>query len=145
MKKLIVFLCCFATLSVSAKKLSSDKVPAPVKSAFSKMFSGAKDVSWEQESAGYEVNFTNKGTEMSAVFDASGAWKETETTIGQSELPNAAKDYIAGQAKGKKIKDAARIQAADGSITYEADVAGTDYIFSDAGVFIKTIKDEDGD
>jgi len=44
----------------------------------------------------YEINFKDKGVEMSANFDAAGKWLETETEIKASDLP---KEVSASAAK----------------------------------------------
>lgn len=41
---------------------------------------------WDKEDDGYEANFVKDGKTMSATFDASGDWKETETDIKVNEL-----------------------------------------------------------
>ncbi len=123
-----------------AQKLDAAKVPAAAKAGFAKAFPKATAVKWEMEDKDYEVGFKQDGKEMTAVLDAQGALKETETDIKASELPKAVTDYLAAHYKGAKIKEAAIIKAANGQVTYEAEIAGKDVIFDSKGAFVKEVK-----
>jgi hypothetical protein len=46
---------------------------------------------------------------------------------------------------GKNIKEAAKIVDAGGTVTYEAEVQGTDYLFDANGNFIKIETDDPDD
>ena len=89
MKKIIVILsaCLLISLMGYSQKITPDKVPVPVKQAFAKKFPAATDVKYEMEKKDYEINFKDKGVEMSANFDAMGNWLETETEIKPADLP----------------------------------------------------------
>ncbi len=107
--------------------------PAAVKAAFAKLYPTVKNVKYSKENSDFEAEFTYNGHEMSAVFDAKGTLKETETEIAVSALPAAVRDYVAKQMPGKKIKEAAEIVDASGVKTYEAEVGGKDLMFDMAG------------
>jgi hypothetical protein len=141
MKKTIAALLCFASLAAGAQKMVASKVPAAVKASFTKSFPTAKDTKWEKEDGDYEAAFTQNGQKMSASFDASGAWKETEKTIALASLPAAATKYLQQHYKGQKVKEAAELKMADGSTRYEAEVKGKDVIFDSNGNLLKTQKD----
>ena len=141
MKKIMTTLLMALSASVFAQKIDASKVPAPVKSTFTKNFSEVKDVKWEQEKGNYEANFNQNGQKMSALMDATGNLLETETAIGVHALPSGVTDYIAKNYKDEKIKEAARLKMANGDINYEAEVKGTDLIFDATGRFIKAVKD----
>lgn len=126
--------------SCNAQKLDASKVPSAVKSSFEKQYPGTTG-KWEKENNDYEVNFEKDGHEMSTVIDASGVIKETETEIKVAELPETVLSYVKENYKGKTIKEAAKIMKADGTINYEAEVAGKDVIFDANGKFIKEAKD----
>lgn len=103
--------------------------PQAVVATFNQKFPGATDVDWDKEKNGeWEAGFKLNGTEMSANFSDAGQWLETETEIAVSELPQAVRTAL----QGKRIKEAARIQKADGSTVYEAEVRRKDLLF-DAG------------
>jgi len=132
-----MFLITFTIIaSASAQKLDASKVPAPVKESFSKQYPTAK-ASWKKEGSNYEAEFKNNGTEMSAVYDAGGKLKESETDIKISELPPSVMPYVNEHYKGKKITEASKITMANGTIEYEAEVEGKDLMFDANGKFIK--------
>jgi hypothetical protein len=124
-----------------AQKLSEAKVPAAVKSAQEKKFPGITKVTWSKEENDFESEFTQNGKTMSAIYDPKGNWIETETTINVTTLPQPIVKYIAQHMAGKRIKEAARVDKADGSIAYEAEISNTDYIFDATGKLLKTEKD----
>ncbi|MEO6758998.1 MAG: PepSY-like domain-containing protein [Saprospiraceae bacterium] len=89
-----------------------------------------KDVDWGMEKNGqWEAEFDQNKVEMSANFSADGKWVETETEMKVADLPAAVKNAL----KGKKVKEAARIQRADGSTVYEAEVRHKDLLFDADG------------
>ena len=141
MKKSIVVMLCLASFAASAQKMSVSKVPASVKAAFAKAFPGINDAKWEAEHGDYEANFKQNGQKMSASFDASGAWKETEKPISVASLPATVTRYTQEHYKGQKIKGAAELKMADGTIQYEAEIKQTALIFDASGNFIRTQKD----
>jgi Skp family chaperone for outer membrane proteins len=143
-RSLVIGMITFAFMSntCSAQKLQDNQVPQAVKSAQEAKFPGMK-VKWEKEGKDFEAAFTKDGKKMSAVFDAKGTWKETETDIKASELPKAVTDYMMKTAKAKSIKEAAIVNKADGSTVYEAEANGKDYVFDSTGKFLKAEKDED--
>jgi uncharacterized protein YecA (UPF0149 family) len=126
-------------LGVANAQSKKETVPSPVKEKFATMYPNATKVSWEKEGDYYEAEFDNNKVETSVVFDATGKHIETEIEIAVSELPQAARDYVAQNMAGKKIKEAAKITAADGTVTYEAEVDEADYIFDANGNFVKKI------
>lgn len=129
------------SLSAQEKKEQSVSPTAEAKAGFQKQFPGATKVKWEKEKGDYEVNFMEKGVEMSAVIDPKGMLKETESTVKTTELPATVTGYIQQHYKGQKIKEAAKITKADGTVNYEAEVNKSDLLFDAAGKFIKVAKD----
>ncbi len=126
--------------TVNAQKLDVAKVPSAVKTSFEKKYPGVA-AKWEKENGNYEVNFKQEGTTMSVLIDPKGTIVETETDIKITELPVAVLSYIKEHYKGKTIKEGAKITKADGTVNYEAEVAGTDVIFDANGKFIREAKD----
>ena len=123
MKKIIVLLsaCMLISLMGYSQKITPDKVPAPVKEAFANKFPTATDVKYEMEKKDYEINFKDKGVEMSANFDATGKWLETETEIKQSDLPKEVSASVAKNFAGYKISEVAKVEC-DKGICYEMDL-----------------------
>ena len=104
--------------------------PSAVHEAFSKKFPGVSAVEWDKENAReWEAEFEQNGKQLSANFRTDGAWLETETEILVSELPASVQAAL----KGKKVKEAARIERADGSTVFEAEVRRKDWLFDASG------------
>lgn len=129
MKK-IMLLSLFAL--VSCATAFSANPPEAVLAAFTQKFPNAQDVDWSKEKNGeWEAEFEPPGSndEISAVFSSDGRWLETETEIAFSALPAP----IQAALQGKKVKEAARIEKADGSTVYEAEVKRKELIFDASG------------
>src|SRR5689334_9737088 len=96
MKRSIIFmLLCTAASFCYAQKVKPADVPTPVKDAFAKLFPSVKNVAWSKENdSEFEAEFKNGGKELSANFDQTGKWIETETEIKKSELPAAVQATI---------------------------------------------------
>lgn len=109
---------------------SQKSAPAAVREAFSKKFPGVSDADWDKENAQeWEAEFEQNGKDISANFRADGTWLETETEIQFADLPAPVQATL----KGKKVKEAARIERADGSTVFEAEVGRKDLLFDSAG------------
>ena len=84
MNKVFIVLLGTALMSTAAgaQKISADKIPAPLVSAFQGRFPGATKISWEIENGNeYEADFKLHGEEVSASFDNTGKLLETETEM----------------------------------------------------------------
>lgn len=132
MKRLCIIL--IVLLAAGCKK--NTQVPAVVKTAFDHRFAGITVQRWEKEHHIYEAEFEMNGTRMSASFSAEGEWLETETGITPEELPKAAQVYISMHYPAQKIMEAARIINAGNTISYEAEIHGTDLFFDAEGRLI---------
>ncbi len=142
MKKAMIIAAVGLLLSgaVQAQKIDESKVPAGAKNGFAKAFPGVK-AKWEKEDGDFEAGFTKDGKKMSAVFAADGTWKETETAMVASALPQSIQQYVKKNYPDEKVKEGAEIKKADGTILYEAEIKGKDLIFDAKGTFIKSSKD----
>lgn len=142
MKSTVILLAMlFTTTFANAQKTQEKNVPAAVKSAFQKQYPDAKEVKWEMENGNYEAEFEQTETDYSVLLDASGNIIETEIEISVDALPANAKEYVSQNHAGQKIKEAAKITDAKGTVTYEAEIKGTDLLFDSNGVFIKEVKE----
>ncbi len=142
MKKLVFLLAAVASVSfASAQKVQEKDVPTSVKVGLQKKFPNAKNVKWEKEKGNYEAGFKATKTDYSVLLTASGNIVETEVNIAIHALPASVKTYVAKNYPGKKIKEAAKITDAKGTVTYEAEVDGKDLIFDKSGKFINAQKD----
>ena len=142
MKKLMMLCALSATIGFSAcaQKIDAAKVPAAVKAAFEKQYPGVA-VKWEKEDGKFEAGFKKDGNTMSALYEANGTLTETEMDIKVADLPASVLAYVKEHYKGKTVKEGAKITKADGTINYEAEVAGVDVLFDTNGKFIKEAKD----
>ncbi len=140
-KSIMIFVLMAVVYSVNAQKLKESDVPAAVKTAFTAMFPDTKHIKWEMENNKYEGEFKVNSVESSALFEASGTYLQIETEIPVSSLPEAVREYVSKNLAGQKIKEAAKITDANGVITFEAEVGGTDYLFDSNGGFISKSTD----
>jgi hypothetical protein len=86
MKNLVILAIAFAFISVSA--YSQNNPSEIVKKEFSKKYATAQSVKWDSEEKNeWEAEFTMDGKKMSASFEDSGKWLESETPISEKELP----------------------------------------------------------
>ncbi|MEI7526131.1 MAG: PepSY-like domain-containing protein [Mariniphaga sp.] len=153
MKKIVVLLsaCLLISLLGYTQKIAPDKVPAPVRQAFAKKFPAATEVKYEMEQKDYEINFKDKGVEMSANFDATGKWLETETEIKQSDLPKEVSASVDKNFAGFKISEVAKTETPDKGLIYEMDLKkdkeGFEVQFSPKGDILKKtpLKKEKGE
>ena len=132
MKK-IMLLGLFALCSLATAFAATP--PEAVLKAFKQKYPDAQDVDWSKEKNGeWEAEFELPGNskEMSTTFSADGKWLETETEIEFSELPAPVRSVL----QGKKVKEAARIEKADGTTVYEAEVKRKDMLFDASGKMV---------
>ena len=126
-------------LSLHAQKVNEQNVPESVRQGLPASY-GAKKVVWSKEDANYEASFKKDGMEISLVIDPSGKTLETEAEIKKSELPAAINGAIQKEYAGFTVEEAAKIVAADGGVTYEAEVVKgkqkLELIFADDGTLI---------
>ncbi len=122
--KFIALLCAACLcISANAQKISADKVPAAITSAFKVKFPTAIKVKWEMENINeYEAEFKLNGKEVSANFDNMGKWLETETEIKIAVLPATIQATIAKDFVGFKIEEASKIESAKNGNCFEAEI-----------------------
>jgi len=139
MKKLsLTIFLSLAMVFAYAQKVKQDDVPQAVKDGLHKLYPDARVSKWELEDGNYEAEFENNKVETSVLLTPAGALVMTEVEIATSALPQAAQDYVKNNLGGKKIKEAAKITTAEGVVTYEAEIGGTDYLFDANGSFTGT-------
>lgn len=154
MKIIIYLLLTIALMSNAAyaQKISADKFPAAVTSAFKAKFPNATKTSWELENANeYEAGFKLNGEEVSANFDNTGKWLETETEIKVSALPDAVQAALTKVFSGFKIEEASKIESVKNGNCFEAEIERGEEIFDvlftlDGKVLSKTkVEEEKGE
>lgn len=114
------------------------KVPTAVRSALTKKYADAKNVTWEKEDGNYEANWGGKsGEDNSVQFTPSGSFIEIVNAMPVSELPAKVTAYVKQHYKGTKITEAGKVTDAKGKMSYEAEVNGKDIVFDENGNFVK--------
>ncbi len=142
MKKLAIMIAAgLITSCAFAQKIQDKDVPTPVMATFKKDYPTIKEVKWEKEGDKYEASFDLNKIDNSVLFNASGSVVETEVEIELSQLPTGVLEYVKTHYTGQKVKEAAKITDAKGTVTYEAEIKGLDLLFDINGKFIKEVKD----
>jgi hypothetical protein len=112
MKKLLFISLAFLTLS--ALGCSQKVVPENVKKEFTQKFADAKSVKWNSEEANeWEAEFKLNGKEMTASFESSGKWLETETEISAKDLPPTVANVIKTTFAGYKTDEICILDSPD--------------------------------
>jgi hypothetical protein len=149
MKKIIYLLLTVALMSnaVCAQKISAGKVPATVTSAFKAKFPNATKTSWEMENENeYEAGFKLNSEEVSANFDKTGKWLETETEIKVSALPASVQSALSKDFAGFKINEASKIESLKNGNCFEAEIEKGeetfDVLFTTDGKMLSKTKTE---
>lgn len=143
-KLVIAALFGIAALSFQSCKGQEVKVPQAAKTAIQKAYPQVKQFTWEKEDGNYEGNWKVNGKDRSALFTADGQFVGSETEINPSDLPSAAREYVA-KSKKSKIKEASLNKDATGKVTYEADIKDEGTLLFDAsGNFVKKEMSEEG-
>ena len=137
MQKMMLMLAVFLVVGFSASA-QKKRPPAAVLTTFNEKFSNVEELKWKKEKSGeWEASFEQEEVDMSANFSADGKWVETETEIKVSNLPAP----VLAAVKGKRVREAARIDRADGSTVYEAEIKRNDFLYDPNGNLISQGKD----
>jgi len=95
-------------MAFSFTAFGQNRVPAVVKTAFSKKFPTVKHAKWSREGkTQWEAEFKLNAKSMSANFDLNGNWKETETDLSKSSLSKKLTETLSTKFPGYKVKDVA--------------------------------------
>jgi len=122
MRTTFLMMTAFFVLSLFACGQKDDKVPANVKTAFTKKFPNAEKVKWGMENAKeWEAEFKMNGKEYSANYAIDGKWLETEYEIAESEIPAAVIKTLSTQYPGYKLLESEISESADAKV-YEFEI-----------------------
>ena len=109
--RIMTLSCILAGLFFSIGTFGQSVLPGEVKSAFDKKFGQAKEVKWSKENAKeWEAEFTLGGKDMSASFDPSGKWIETETEMKLADFPATVRDAIQNKFPDYTISESVKIE-----------------------------------
>lgn len=121
--------------------------PKEVQTAFSKQFKEVQNPKWEQEDNEWEAEFKVNGTEMSASFDNSGNWLETETEVKKKDVPADIFKAVNLKFEGWEMEEVERIEKPNFKgyeIALEKGETETEILVTDSGeITIKKVKVED--
>lgn len=132
-------------LGLNAQKVKESSVPEVVKTNFSRVIANTPVIEWEMEDGNYEADYKQNEVINTLVLTADGKIVQYENTITANELPESVKNYITTNAVGKKMGDMTRIKTVSGSVSYEVEAGGEDYLFDGEGHFLKKEADKDSD
>ena len=138
MKNNLLMLIAFLGITISA--CAQKNIPTLVKNSFAKTYPGVK-AKWDKEGAKYEAGFKMNGNTMSVLYNAKGMIEETEMDMKPDVLPAAVKATLAKDYKNVKIAESAKITKANGTVVYEAEMKGKDYLFTPQGKLVKAAKE----
>ena len=145
MKKIMLILSALLLVSIMGytQEISPDKVPAPVKQAFTKKFPTATDVKYEMDKKNYDISFKDKDAEMSADFNAYGKWMETKTKMTETALPKKVMKSVTKNFAGYTMSEIATVETVAVKLCYEMvlknDKLGYDVQFSPKGDILKKV------
>lgn len=144
--KTITFL--LASLFLSLGACSQVTPPKEVGTAFQKKFDQGSHVKWSRENdREWEAEFVLDGVKMSANFDNSGSWLETEKTLKKSELPESVMKTIKTDFPGYKISEPEQVEK-PGFNGYEVELEKgeqtLEVVFSEAGSVLSKTTVEEG-
>jgi len=146
MKNLVIFVVVFALISVSA--FSQKNPPETVIKEFAKKYTAAQSVKWDSEEKNeWEAEFTMDGKKMSASFDNSGKWMESEIKITEKELPASVVSTLDKDFKGYKkwnIEKFENTKMVGFEIKLQKGETSTEVVIDNSGKVIKktNIKEE---
>ena len=147
MKKFTILLLSFSLVSYSA--FSQKNPPENVRKAFTAKYASAQSVKWDhEEKTEWEAEFKIGDKKMSASFDNSAKWIESETAIAEKELPAAVvstlnKDFQGYKRGPAEIFESPEIKGFELSLR-KGEIA-LEVIFDSNGKIIKKteVKEED--
>jgi hypothetical protein len=121
MKKIVLFtLIIFQTIILFGQKITSDRVPAPVKASLKSKYPTAAKVNWQMANAGeYKASFMMKKMPRSAFFAPDGTWRQTEIMVKINELPQNIRRNVSKQFVGYKLRNAYKIEKREGASVYK--------------------------
>ena len=109
MKNFLLMVVVLSLLSFTA--CSQKNPPENVKKEFNQKYVGAKSVSWSSEKKNeWEAEFKLNGKEMSACFDNSGKWLETEAEVNVKDLPAAVANTLKNEFAGFKTDEISTVE-----------------------------------
>ncbi|MBE9492388.1 MAG: PepSY-like domain-containing protein [Bacteroidetes bacterium] len=147
MKNLILFVFVVLLCITACGQISA---PSAVQKAFDTKYPKAENIKWEQEEANdWEAEFKLDGKEMSAIFDNSGKWLETETEVKKKDLPAEVFKSLSIEFDGFEIDEVEFVEKPDFKgyeIALEKEETEVEVLVTKTGeITIKKVNAEDED
>ncbi len=137
MKYMSVFIIAIACqFNLNAQKITESAVPTAVKTSYTQMFNNIPVTGWELENGNYEASYMQGGVSSAVLYASDGKLIQLEYAIGLGDMPEAALTYMRTNVPDKKLGDMTRIKTVTGSISYEIETSGGDYLFDTNGNYI---------
>ena len=149
MKNICILFVVFSLSSASA--FSQKSAPENIKKEFAKKYPTAQNVKWGSEGDNeWEAEFKMNEKEMSASYDNSGKWLETETEISSKELPSEVTSTIKEEFAGYKTGEMSIIENPElkgFEIALKKGKTSLEVIFDNNGIVLKKsdVKEDDED
>ena len=147
MKNFLILIVVFSLISFTA--FSQKNPPENVKKEFIKKYASAQSITWDSEEKNeWEAEFKMENKKMSASFDNSGKWIESETEISEKELPatvvNTLNKDFQGYKKGLvEIFENSEMKAFE--LTLKKGESTLEVLFDSTGKVIKNSEAEEED
>lgn len=131
-------------LHLEAQTLKEREVPTAVVDKVNSLYPDASKLKWESVDGTYEASFVSDNKETTLVMSNDGIVVITEKEIEIAALPGSIMQYFSTQHPTAKVTEAEIITDNFGSIKYEIEADGVDYIFDSKGNFISLEDEEEG-
>lgn len=123
----------------------AQNVPAKVKEAFKGKFPKATEVEWTENNSKFIGEFYDEDFTVMGVFDASGKWLETKTSLDESAVPAVISKAVLAKHKEAYFSNTFKIENNQSQTNYEI-MFGTDdasyvLLVDDSGKILKTDKE----
>lgn len=123
----------------------AQNVPAKVKEAFKSKFPQASEVEWGEQGSNFIAEFYENDFTVMGVFDASGKWISTKTSMEESMVPETVTKGVLAKHKDAYFSNTFKVENNQNQVNYEI-MFGTDdasyvLLVDDSGKILKTDKE----
>ena len=143
MKKItILFVFAICTIQGNAQKLATSEIPEAVISAFKAANPNITNAEWNKEKSGYKVRYIANKRPCTVCYTNSGTRVVHDSKVAIATLPPGVKTYLDKNFPGnaEKINKVLKMTKPDGTVNYDVEMSGTDYIFDAKGSYLKSVK-----
>jgi hypothetical protein len=145
LKETFLGLCLFSSGFMFSQNLNPSSLPTSLVEASKAAGIPAKGVSWELKNGVYEAEYKLNGVEITNLFSETSVLLATETELKVNDLPPAVLKYSSVTWPGKKITEASKIEWVSGTVQYEIEIEGNEYLLDNNGMLISQDEEDDDD